>query len=244
MFYLKIADLVIRIENRYDYSEIFCRGFQIYGVKAEDCSLHIAVSDQEIETQMQLAVKRGRRIYPAWYYENIAIQRRLCQELLRYDALFVHSALLCVDGAGYALCAGVHGGKSTQAAIWLKLFGSRAVCINGDKPVYRLSGKTLTGYGTPWMGKEASGTNQSVPVKAFFFLKKGTENRAKRLNGPEILSRLFYHLELPADENHVREMEQLLISLLPAVSFFELECTKSPEAARIALAASGDLKSR
>ena len=240
MFFIKIADLIFRVDNHFDFTREICRD---YLVSSSECSethadpvpLEIHVSLEAIQAEADRAARLGRRQYPLWYYEPVALHRVICQVLPLYNAFFLHCALLEVKGDGIALAAGVHGGKTTQSKLWMKAFPEEVILVNGDKPMFRLEDDKWIGYGTPWKGKEGGGCSRRVPLKAVFFLHKSDRDVSRRLQPEEILERIFYHMELPRLEQAMNKTADLLTDFIKTIPCFELSCTRTVQAAITAM---------
>ena len=100
----------------------------------------------------------------------------------QFDALWLHSAVMEMDGEGYAVTAPSGYGKTTHARLWLKAFPGKARIINGDNPIVRKEGEGFMAYGTPFCGKEGYQVNIGVPLKGFCYLKHGEANSIRRLD--------------------------------------------------------------
>jgi len=75
MFYIKMADLVIQIHNRYTYVKRLCKDYIVSDCDAYDLS--VVVSQEEIAAEKALAqaeVSDG-------YAEGICIYRTVCKQL-------------------------------------------------------------------------------------------------------------------------------------------------------------------
>lgn len=226
MFCIKIAGIVIGIENRYSFVKKFCRDYIVMG---EEPAFTVAATKEEIKKEFGPWFARGNR-------ECLCIYRNLCRELIHYDAFLMHSAVVAVDGEAYAFAAKSGTGKSTHVQLWLKEFGDRAFVVNGDKPVYRFMDDKLYACGTPWMGKEQLGTDAMVPLKALYFLERSTENRVTPMGMAEATGRVFHQLLLPKDEDGIDAFFPLVEKMFTNIECWKLQCNMEPEAARVAYA--------
>lgn len=227
MFVIKLADLYIEIDNRFDHVERFCRGYIAEGGGSVDFA--VSVSDDDLKKESELA----QTAFSDGALECTAVYRKICTEILRYDAFFIHSSVVAVDGAAYAFAARSGTGKSTHASLWLKRFGNRAFIVNGDKPIMRFTGKGLTVYGTPWCGKEGMNTNTSVPLKALCFLQRGEVNIIRRASQRESIDRIFGQLLIPRDKQSLSAMLDLTDRLVREIPMYLLECDISDEAVNV-----------
>ncbi len=111
------------------------------------------------------------------YLETLAVYRKIADHLLSYDTLLFHGSVIAVDGEGYLFTAKSGGtGKSTHTRLWREYFGERAVMVNDDKPLLRITDSGVTAYGTPWDGKHRLSTNIAVPLKGICILTRDTTN--------------------------------------------------------------------
>lgn len=229
MFVIKLADLYIEIDNRFDYVERFCRGY-IAESGADSVDFAVSVSDDDLKKESELAATAIS--YDA--LECTAVYRKICTGILRYDAFFIHSSVVAVDGAAYAFAARSGTGKSTHTSLWLKRFGDRAFIVNGDKPIMRFTGNGLTVYGTPWCGKEGMNTNTAVPLKALCFLQRGDVNVIRRVSQKESIDRIFGQLLIPRDKETLSALLDLTDRLVREIPMYLLECDISDEAVNAA----------
>ena len=100
MFYIKIADLKIRIRNRYNYVFDLCKNYIIN--ECDEVDLDVSVSEEQIEKEVaeaEITVSRS-------YAEGVCIYRNICNELpLKFDSYLLHCALIEYEGKGYAFAA-------------------------------------------------------------------------------------------------------------------------------------------
>lgn len=226
MFCIKIADIPIGIENRYPYVRRLCGGYE---TETEKPAFTVSVTEEEIRKEQD-----GESCFSEGYCESLCIYRKICYALIRYDAFLMHSAVIAMDQEAYVFTAPSGVGKTTHIRLWQNRFGSRVQVINGDKPIYRFIGDKLYACGTPWRGKEYLGNNMMCPVRAFCFLKQGTENHIRELSVSEVSRRIFSQILLPPDKEDFDRFWLLLERMVTSESFYELECNRQPEAAVLA----------
>ena len=230
MFTIKIADIVVRIDNRYDYVRLLCKNYIISNdIKPE---LFIRVSEEDIQSEIKVA---QIRVSPD-YAEGVCVYRAICKQLpTKFQSYLMHCAVIEYQGQGYAFAAKSGTGKSTHISLWQKKFGSDAVrIINGDKPILRFIDDRLYAYGTPWCGKEGFNTNSSVPLKAICFLERATTNQIRQISAGDAVMRIFHQLLSPDDMETVDALFPLLDRTLREIPCYVLGCNISEEAAEIA----------
>lgn len=226
MFQIKMAGLVIGIENKYKHVSRLC---EKYKVEDEKEDFRVSATDQEIREE-----QAGNTWFSLPYCESLCLYRTICLKLIAYDAFLMHSAAIAVDGEAYLFAAKSGVGKTTHMKLWMEEFGDRAQVVNGDKPVYRYLDGVLYACGTPWQGKEGLGNNIMVPVKAILFLERSTENRIRPMAQKEVIGRIFHQFLMPRDEDDMNHFMHMIEKMLASVDCYLLQCNQEREAARVA----------
>ncbi len=224
MFNICIADVVIGIDNKYDYIRDMCRDY----IVASPATFSVSASNEEIERESPDDFP-----YPSEYLETLAIYRKIAEKLADFDAFLMHGVLMDVRGHGILLCAASGTGKSTHAALWLELLGKECRIINGDKPLIRLSDGLPYGYGTPWCGKEEINENASVRLFDICFIKRAEENSVRELKKSEVLAHLIPAIHFPEGDGAAKVLE-ILDTVARNVRFFEISCNMDISAAQTA----------
>ncbi len=227
MFTIQIADIVVEIHNRFQYTEDFCQEFK---VERKPPAFSVSVTEEDIDEELKMCETN----VPRAYAEATCIHRQIARQLSRFDAFLLHSAVISCDGEGYAFAARSGVGKSTHISLWLKNFGDRARVVNGDKPILRLVDGKFRVYGTPWRGKEGLGENTFSNLKAICFLERGETNQIVSMNSDEALIRLFSQVYLPEDASASATTLDLLGKLIQNTKFYLLHCNMEDEAALVA----------
>lgn len=227
MIQIKIADLIISIENRYPFVERQCRDYIVENQSADIC---VSVSEDELEAERAVSEEE----FSNGYLESICIYRKICNKLPFYDAFLLHASVVECDGVSYAFSAPSGTGKSTHTRLWLEVFGERARIINGDKPIMRFVDGKLMVFGTPWCGKEGYNINTSSPLAALCFINRAKENKIEKADEAQAVTKLFNQILLPKDEEAVSKLLDLLDRMIVNYPVYELYCNISPEAAEIA----------
>lgn len=228
MFIIRLADVRIRIENRYRFIERQCAD---YIVEGETYAFSVSATEEELREEQ----KNGD--FAADYCESICLYRHICERLPDYNVFLMHSSVVEVDGNAYAFTAKSGVGKSTHTALWLKNIPHARV-LNGDKPLFRVEADgSVTAFGTPWNGKENWGENISARLCAICFIERGETNVIRRAAEEEAIARLVHQLYLRGERASVDRQLALMDALVRAVPFYVLSCTISDEAARVAFGA-------
>ena len=229
MLYIRMADLCIRIENKYDHVVRLCRGYTVE--PTEDVDMAVSVTDEQIREELEAS--EGE--FSVGYSESICLYREICKGLpLKYDAYLFHSAVIEYGGDGFAFAAQSGTGKSTHVSLWKKRFGEDVHIVNGDKPIVRFLDGKLYAYGTPWCGKEGWQSNTRVPLKAICFLERAEQNSIERIAPDEAVMRIFHQILTPQDMETVDALFPLLDRTLCEIPCFVLGCNISEDAAQVA----------
>ena len=229
MFHIRIADMTVAIDNKYEYVRRLCEGYTVEPVEKPDMT--VSVTDEEIQAEIDVSEFSAS---PA-YAEGVCVYRNICRPLPElFGAYLMHCAVIEYEGEGYAFAAKSGTGKSTHIALWQKRFGEGVRIINGDKPIMRFSGERLYAYGTPWCGKEGFNTNASVPIKAICFIERAKENSIKRITPSDALTRIFHQILSPDSIASVDTLFPLLDRTLTEIPCYVLGCNISEEAAEVA----------
>lgn len=230
MFHIKIAGVVVGIDNRYGYIERLCRDYTVIG---EAPAFTVRAEKRELKLEMA-GLSLLERLRSCGYYEGNCLYRKICLGLVNYDAFLMHSAAIEMRGQALAFAAKSGTGKSTHIRLWRDRFGHEVHIINGDKPIYRFIDGRLYACGTPWRGKEGWGRNVMYPLKALCFLEQGTENRLKPLPPGEAMPRLFHQLLLPKEPEHMECFLSLVDRMLETTPCYLMRCDESLAAAEAA----------
>lgn len=227
MFRIKIAGLVIGIDNRYEYVSEFCEHYKVYAGEEAFC---VTAAEEELLEEQNQSTDR----YPLPYCESLCLYRKICLKMIAYDAFLMHSAVLELDGDAYVFAARSGTGKTTHIKLWMQEFGERVRVINGDKPIYRFVNGRLYACGTPWCGKEGLGSDRMSPVKAICFMEQGAENQIRRMTEEEVIGRIFHQLLMPQDAEAMTHFFELIDTMISTINCYILRCNISREAAVLA----------
>lgn len=232
MFQIESADLVIRIENRYDYVRELCREYITEEDRLPD--LTVSVSEDELIRESE---KSPETFLSRGYGEGILIYEKISNALPAFDAFVMHSSVAAVDGWAYAFAAKKGTGKSTHTRYWKEVLGDRLTVINGDKPIYRFRDGQLLAYGTPWCGKEAWQTPTAAPLKALCLLEQSSENALFPINAFSALNELMQQFHLPeCGLVDMPKLMELIDRMVSAVPVYRLRCRNDKSAAEKAIA--------
>lgn len=224
-FYIRIAELNVRMESRYAPTRRYCSD---YIVDATDAEIAAQTSDDEIDAELKLYDSpHGRE-----YCESICLYRSIAEKLPLFDRFVFHGAAVMAAGKGYIFTAPSGTGKTTHVGLWLETFGDRVSVINGDKPIVRMHGGEAIVYSCPWAGKEGWKSNTFASLGGICLIHRGKENRIRRIDPSEYFDELMHQVYIPKNSEAMLKTLELMDALAKAVPFYLLECDISEEAAR------------
>lgn len=206
--------------------------------RAPEFSVTVREADLPFE-QAELdreALEEGfkRRVFTDPFLERAAIQRKFAEHLILHDTLLLHGSTVAVDGKAYLFAARSGTGKSTHTRLWMRVFGSRALMVNDDKPFLEITDAAVLAHGSPWSGKHGLDTNTCVPLAGICLLERGAENVIRRASPRELLPMLLHESYCPRDPGHYDRYRALVEELARRVPLWRMDCNREPEAAQVA----------
>ena len=190
----------------------------------------IDVDESMIRAEADQIRQMNRQRLNAKTAEKMLVHRLISEELLSFDTLLMHGAVVALDGSAYMFTAQSGTGKTTHIQNWLESIGG-AYVVNGDKPfiIVRQSGELPLVCSSPWAGKENLQTNAIVPLKAIVLMERAEENRMERISIAQAFPFLLQQVHRPDDEEKMRKTLRLMQRLSPAVSFWRFQCNNFKE---------------
>ncbi len=185
-------------------------------------------------TQEDIEYEKEDINYPDGYFETLAVYRKIAEKMIEYDTFLFHGSCISVDGMGYLFTAKSGTGKSTHTSLWRKFFKNRAVMVNDDKPLIKLTENDVIVYGTPWNGKHNLGENIAVPLKAICILERSTENSISEISKSEALPMLLQQVYRPYNPQLLIKTVDLINKTRNKVKLYRLKCNMDISAAEIA----------
>lgn len=236
VFTIKLADCSIGVSAQFPSTRDFCRDY----LTEESPVFSVAVFAEDISFEREKSIREDEkegipvRRFSDEYLETLALYRKIAVKLLDFDTLLFHGSAIAVDGEGYLFTAKSGAGKSTHTRLWREMFGQRAVMVNDDKPLLKISMDKVIVYGTPWDGKHRLSSNISVPLKAICILGRSETNRIGPISKSKALPVLIQQSYRPADRMAMTKTMTLVDRLGSNVKLYELHCNMKAEAAQIA----------
>ena len=221
-----IADFLVEYTPRYERLLMRSQKY-LADNQGDTADFSLAVSEAEIDEHLK-KYEATRDLA-----EYVLMGAKFYKEILGRDAFFLHSSAVAVDGFGYAFTGPCGAGKSTHSALWREYFGTKAIAVNDDKPVVRLSGDDVFVSGTPFSGKNDINTNISVPLKGICVMNQAPENSIEKLSAREALSVIMEQTLRPEEPDKIFALLDALDKTLSKVPVYKLNCTKSFEAVKL-----------
>ncbi|MCC8063595.1 MAG: hypothetical protein LIO70_00740 [Clostridiales bacterium] len=233
---IELAGCVIGLRPRYPYLQTYCLDYRTDAPAAFTVTATQADIDYEREKSAREDALEGIpvRRFSDDYLETLAVYRKIAVALLDYDTLLFHGSAVAVDGTGYLFTARSGTGKSTHARLWREMFGPRAVMVNDDKPLLKLTPGGVTVYGTPWDGKHRLSTNIAVPLRAICILSRDATNHIAPLTAGAAYPMLLQQAYRPDDPAAMEKTLTLLDRLAGGVALYALGCNMERSAALVA----------
>ncbi len=232
----KIADRVVEIRSLYEKVHTYCAEYR--SDEPADYSVTVTQKDIDLERARSRQERASEGLppfeYSRGYLEELAVYRKIAEHMTEYDTILFHGSVVAVDGEGYLFTARSGTGKSTHTRLWRELLGERAVMVNDDKPLLRITESGVIAYGTPYNGKHRIGANISVPLKAICILTRSSDNHIGMISRVQAYSTLLQQVYRPSDPERMRKTLSLLDRLSGKVRFYRLGCNMELSAARVA----------
>lgn len=232
----KIADVVVEIQSVHNGIHVYCEEYRWDG--PAEITITTSVEDikceQEKSDRENLLEGKPLTQFAEPYLETLAVYRKLADQLLSRDIFLFHGSAIAVDGRAVLFTAKSGTGKSTHTKLWREAFGERAVMINDDKPLLKVTEKGTLVCGTPWDGKHRISTNCIVPLEAICILERGESNEICPITARQALPMLMQQSHRSTDPAAVSRMLQMINKMSDHVRFYRLRCNMEPEAAQVA----------
>ncbi|MCR5648869.1 MAG: hypothetical protein K6F67_04965 [Oscillospiraceae bacterium] len=232
----RFAGRTVKVESVYDAVHGMCSA---YAVPKEKADMEITICREDIDRERDASAAAGQQddLFSDDYIETLAVYRKIAERMPFAETVLMHGSCVAVDGFGYMFIAASGTGKSTHARLWRQMLGERAVMVNDDKPLIRMSGAAPEAFGTPWDGKHRLSSNISVPLKAICILERSETNYMEPLRREEAYPMLLQQTYRPSDVAAMTRTLGIIDRISASVSLWRLRCNMDPEAARISYGA-------
>lgn len=235
-FDILLAGHIIRVNHIYDEIRNFCKD---YIVENKEPDFSVTVNKDLLKNERATSALQQAKdgLEPIEYSDNIleitAVHRLIASKISEYGITVFHGCAVAVDGEVYLFTAKSGTGKTTHSKLWLKNIPNSYI-LNGDKPMLEVEGNKTIVYGTPWMGKENFGKNETAILKAICILERAKDNSIEEIAISEALPYLIPQTFF--DNNSFLAKNLRFFSDLEktnSVSFYRLKCNMNDEAAII-----------
>ena len=232
----KIADKIVEVNSIYEEVHEYCSDYQTD--LPADYSVNITQADIDFEREKSAHEDEVEGIpirhFSDSYLEELAVYRKIAEQMIDFDTVLFHGSVIAVDGAGYLFTAKSGTGKSTHTRLWRAYFGDRAIMVNDDKPLLHIGDSGVVAYGTPYNGKHRLGNNISVPLKALCILTRDNDNQIESITREQAYTMLLQQVYRPADILKMAKTLELVDRLADSVKLYRLGCNMDISAAKVA----------
>ena len=235
-FTISLAGFCVEINSIFETTRTFCRDYLCEATP----EFSVTISPKDITFEREKSAKEDLlegipvRQFSDEYLETLAVYRKICAKLLERETLLFHGSAIAVDGVAYLFTAKSGTGKSTHTALWRQVFKDRAVMINDDKPLLKLTSDGVLVCGTPWNGKHGLGCNRMVPLKAICILERAENNTIASVDAVEALPMLLQQSFRTGTPTGTVLLFDILDKLTKRVQLYRLGCNMDPQAAIVA----------
>ena len=232
----KMADKVIEVTSIFEMVHDYCKDY----VTDEPADFSVTITEDDIAFEKQKSdseyAYEGLPLpdFSDELLEETAVYRKIAEKMPQYDTFVFHGSVIAVDGQGFLFTAKSGTGKSTHTRLWREYLGERAVMVNDDKPLLKITDSGVTAYGTPYNGKHHLGSNISVPLKAVCILTRSEKNSIVRIEKSEAYAMLMQQVYRPQDVVQMAETLRLVDKLAANTELYRLACNMDIEAAEVA----------
>ncbi len=231
----RIAEKIIQIDSLRQEVHDYCRDYRFDGKPDFTVSTTPADMEYERERAAKNDMAEGRPIqkWSDGYLEELVVYRKIAEKMPEYDTFLFHGSAVAVDGAAYLFTAKSGTGKSTHTRLWRELLGSRAVMVNDDKPLIKVSDNGIIVFGTPYNGKHRLGNNTAVGLKAVCIIERAEKNTIRTITKAEAYPMLLQQSYRPADRAALAKTLTLIDKMADHTVFWRLGCNMDISAAEL-----------
>ena len=240
IFTVRLAEQLYKVDCKAESTKKFLKDYIVPDEeKTGDGAVCLEVRKEDIDSERvkveeeQLRAGETKTVYSDAYLETLALYRKIAEDGIGRGIILFHGSCIAVDGEAYLFTAPSGTGKSTHTRLWRQLLGERAVMVNDDKPLIRITDEGATAYGTPWNGKHRLSANTGVRLKAICLLERSIGNHIDRTAYTDIFPALFQQTYRPSDPEGMRKTLELLDRLGQTVKFYRLGCNMDISAAEL-----------
>ncbi len=233
-FTAKLAGIAIGVSALHETAREYCAEY----VVADEPELRVALTQADIDTERRFSALHNEREgipvhnYSDEYLETLALYRKIAEVLLPRGVIVFHGAVLAEGGRAYLFTAPSGTGKTTHARNWLATVPDCHV-LNGDKPLLRIEDDRVIACGTPWMGKERMGCNESLPLAGICLLERDDHDHIGRIDAEEALTTFIAQSHRPDSPTSLLQVVELVDKLSTIVPIWRMGCTPDEASALV-----------
>ena len=218
-FAIRVANRNILIHSIYTRVYELCKPYLKEGTVISD--IEIQITDDLIHEETERILSTNIKVPDERNIEWMVLHRLISEELLAFDTMLMHGAVVAVDNKAYMFTAKSGTGKTTHIQSWLANIDN-AYVVNGDKPFIIIpeTDEPPLACGSPWAGKEKMQTNTTVPLNAIVLMERAEENYIERVSLSQVLPDLLQQIYRPKDKEEMRQTLNLIQRLSKTVSFW------------------------
>lgn len=224
MFKIKMAGVVIEIDNIHSYIKEYCRDYICDGAPA----FRVKTTISEIRSYLSKREIMGIDDATA---ERILIYKKIAAKLAEMGMFLLHSSVISYKGQGVAFVASRGVGKTTHTMLWKHSFWEDVQFVNGDKPIISCENGRFITNSSPWKGKEGLGETDRVPLSAIVFIERGAKPEIKSLTPKEAVSLISNQSIAPESRVYDGEFSENIAAMLKSVPLYFAKVNMDKESA-------------
>lgn len=148
------------------------------------------------------------------------------------NIILLHSSYIKYKNKSILFTAPSGTGKSTQADLWNKY--EDAEIINGDKTAIQKVNGRWYAYGLPYAGSSDIFKNISTPISTIVVLRKGNENKIKKLSLKEAFKYIYSETIINTwDEQFVNTAIDIILGIINDIPVYLLSCLPNQDAVEL-----------
>lgn len=224
MFKIKMAGVVIEIDNVHSYIKEYCRDWL-----TDDAPLfRVKTTIDEIKSYL---AKRGIESIDDPTAERILLFKKIAAKLAERGMFLLHSSVISYRGKGVAFVASRGVGKTTHTMLWKHSFWNDVEFVNGDKPIISCEDGSFIANTSPWKGKEGLGNIDRVPLSAIVFIERGDKPEVKSLTPREAVALISNQSIAPESRAYDGEFAENIAAMLKSVPLYSAKVNMDKESA-------------
>lgn len=181
------------------------------------------------KVQVQYMESRGLWDNPNFYFLTYI---HLEQLLLETETLVLHSCYTEYRGEAILFTAPSGTGKTTQAELWKKNYGS--TIVNGDKCILQKGSHGFYAGGFFLHGSAPECENRCMPIQAVVIVRQSKRDYIEEINPAQKVALLYPEITVNGwNSEGVIKTIGLLEELIQTTKVFLLHCTMEDSAARV-----------